>query len=300
MMNTKDIAFTLFYLFFIQGFISGIVGGGVEFGIAYGMYHNSKNLVKLWSFPNTLSGDCALTFFVQIGVTWVLGELMVGWDCYNNKACKLPDWLVKEKPDRHIATFKYLFFEPNRGLLKDDPNYDEEDYGNPNSFLTYLKRNFFTYYPNKKFFPNLVAWAINKIARGLIFSVPIFCIVWPVTMGILAGIGHKIGKDDYYFNHKWTPQTAKLIFGFVVGIISAPVVAMVVILRNEWYRQDLLENNLPQNDIEDIEKAAAHNQQAQDDQLTTTSSSSTVNSSFNDQLVNTDTNIGNSDKPIVV
>ncbi|CCE65351.1 hypothetical protein TPHA_0K02210 [Tetrapisispora phaffii CBS 4417] len=233
-MGLKNHLFTFYYVVLLQGVISGIISGGVEFAIAYGMYQKSKNLVTLWAFPNTFSGDCALTLFIQVGVTWVTQELIVGWDCYrtNNEIIKLPDFLLAEKPRNWFA---FLYFEVNRGLIYKD--YEEKP-----TLKMYLRKNFAPYIKSRGNFVNFCAWIVNRAIRGLIFGVALFLIVWPVTMGIMAGIGHRIYGHDYYFNNYPTPQIAKLIYGFVIGLITSPVCSMVVILRNYFYI-DNIENS---------------------------------------------------------
>lgn len=306
----RGLLHTLVFIFIIQAVPSAIISGGIEFAVAYGMYHGVKEKITLWRFPHTMSGDCALTVFIQVCVTWVAEELFIGWDDYLGTCGHIP-WPWKIPQNKWVR----LFFEVDRGMRRmytewldwsqeaavvlddekngppgtvtpqhtsqmvahpiqqepndestanDSENPDEhrnkedkmsfedtssKDHLNPQTgfkpltFKEYLLKQFI-HYDNHGFMWNFIEWAIQKVIRGLILSAIIWFFVWPVTMGILAGIGTKIGSHEYYFNHYPFPQVMKMIYGVVIGLISTPATIIVIMLRNDWHEADYQEREL--------------------------------------------------------
>lgn len=223
------ISFMIVYLFLIEGMYSSCVSAGIEFAIAYGMYSTRKGHITLWAFPHTLSGDCALSLFIQVVITWYLEEFTVGFDDYKNRTCLLPfdKWFYEKyvKGNR----FWYWYLEIDFGMLRHNKSASEKlTYGK------YLKRQVINY-PDRKFSFNFLEWAIRKLIRSILLAIPIFLVVWPVTMGIMAGTGTKIGSYDYYFNRYPYPQLMKFVFSFVVAFISTPLTIISIILRNNYY-----------------------------------------------------------------
>ncbi|SMN20452.1 similar to Saccharomyces cerevisiae YHL026C Putative protein of unknown function [Maudiozyma saulgeensis] len=238
--------FSIVYLFLYQGLGSAIIGGGSEFGIAYGMYHNSPHIVTLWAFPNTLSGDCALTLFIQVGITWIIEEFMVGYDDYLDNTFEFPIWFVEFWYNLIIiqrgqfSRFLQWYFEINTGLM---PYKDNNKFSNNKdvdikkmSLLKFLRRHIIKY-PNEKLYFNIIEWLLRKILRAMIFAVTLFIFVWPICMGIFASIGTKIYGHDRYFNNYPEPQLMKLSYGAVIGMVTTPCVVAVIILRNRIYER---------------------------------------------------------------
>lgn len=262
--------YTFVYLFIIQAVPGAIISGGIEFAIAYGMYQGVAEKITLWRFPHTLSGDCALTVFVQVCVTVVLEELLVGYEDYMGHCGKVPcPWVPKNKWVR-------LYFEVDRGIRRVYPEYldskeareletpdasgtasgttgsvlgaekeiEDNDskvagptaagFQHPMTTKEYL-RKLVIHYDNNGVFWNIVEWLIQKIARGLIMGAVIWFFMWPVCMGILAGIGHRFKGYDFYFNHYPLPQVMKLIYAVAIAFACTPMAIMVVMLRNDWY-----------------------------------------------------------------
>lgn len=220
LLGRSSFFFILLYIFLAHAVVSGIISGGVEFAIAYGMYRHNPQPVKLWGFPNTLSGDCALTVFIQVGVTWVCEELVVGWDCYLGNTPILP--IEVELPDESTHRPFWTLFEVKHGISRDD-----------RSFCSYLRKQFLRY-PNRSRLFNAFTWFLSKLVISMITAAMIWFWVWPVTMGIMAGVGTRIGSHDYEF-HGWAPQVMKLVYGFVVGLMCSPIAIIVVLLRDVWY-----------------------------------------------------------------
>lgn len=221
----RSVWYNVYYLV-EQGLISGIVSGGSQFGIAYAMYSHEKHDITLWAFPHTLSGDCALSLFIQVGVTWYMEELTIGWDALNGDTPILP--FVRSLPSRSKRKIVWWYFEIDRGIVPDEVEPQN------NKFKGYMKRQL-TRYPHRNWFVNLFEWAIRKTIRAVILGAIIWAVEWPVTMGIMAGIGTRKGSYDYKY-HGWTSEVMKLIYGFVLGIICTPAAIVVVMLRDQWYR----------------------------------------------------------------
>lgn len=219
----RSIWYILYYLL-ENGIISAVVAGGSEFGIAYAMYWNQKRPITLWAFPHTLSGDCALSHFIQVGLTWYAEEITIGWDALQGKTPILP-FANKSVPRNRFIRW---YFEVDNGIIAD------EDAPENNTFKKYMKRQLIRY-PQKNWFFNLWEWTLRKTVRALIFGAIIWAIEWPVTMGIMAGTGTKMGSHEYKF-HGYYPAVMKLLYGFVLGLISTPAAILVVIVRDQWYK----------------------------------------------------------------
>ncbi|GCF01612.1 hypothetical protein ZYGM_000403 [Zygosaccharomyces mellis] len=222
--ETRKSKWYIFYYLFENGLISAMVAGGSEFGIAYAMYYDHKSPLTLWAFPHTLSGDCALSHFIQVGLTWYAEELTIGWDALNGKTPILP-FSKEYLPKNRIIRW---YFEVENGIVAD------EDEPENNTFKKYMTRQLIRY-PQKSWFFNLCEWLIRKAIRALIVGAIIWAVEWPITMGIMAGTGTRIGSHDYKF-HGYYPEVMKLIYGFVLGLISTPTAILVVVLRDQWYR----------------------------------------------------------------
>ncbi|QLQ77916.1 hypothetical protein HG537_0A01630 [Torulaspora globosa] len=220
LLGRSSLLFNFCYIFLAHGVVSGIISGGIEFAIAYGMYYHNSKPVYLWGFPNTLSGDCALTVFIQVGVTWVCEELIVGWDCFRSNTPILPFDI--ELPEETSHRVFWRLFEVRYGIARDEI-----------SLRSYV-RGQFVRYPSRSTIFNLFAWLLNKFVISMIVAAMIWFWVWPVTMGVLAGIGTKVAGHEYEF-HGWAPQIMKLVFGFVIGLMCSPLAIIVILLRDKWF-----------------------------------------------------------------
>lgn len=214
----------IYYIFILQGLGSAIVSGGIEFAIAYGMYWKQRRPITLWAFPHTLSGDCALSLFIQVGITWFMEETFIGWDCFKNKTPLVPFELPLPDKVKHKYIWKYLEIE--YGIPRDEDM-------KKNTRRNYMRKQWIQY-PNRSIFFNLFQWSLRKFIRAMIAAALIWAIEWPVTMGIMAGIGTRVGSHDYKY-HGWTPQIMKMIYAFVLGIISTPAAIIVIMIRDKWY-----------------------------------------------------------------
>ncbi|KAL2312448.1 hypothetical protein POMI540_4068 [Schizosaccharomyces pombe] len=169
---------------------SFIITGGIEFAIAYGMYKKTETSVRLWRLPDTLSGDAAVTNFVQAIVTYWVESILVQGD--------LRSGLVKPI---------YFGWWPENFLLREvlraKPRYHFK-------FIVF----------------RWMEWLVFVGLRGLVWSVPLWFLFWPATVGILCAPGRHEG-NDYYFNNYPAPQVFKLIFGGGEGFILTPWIAFL-------------------------------------------------------------------------
>ncbi|CAI4063723.1 hypothetical protein N7582_002485 [Saccharomyces uvarum] len=268
----------LFYLFAVQGLGSAIISGGIEFAIAYGMYRGRKDRITLWAFPHTLSGDCALSLLIQVGLTWVSEEILVGFDDYKKPVFRLDKWIAKPSPLRNDSSeeipaprkrFIVDYFESENNLIsKQSALYTNHKWlfaflevnrgiipkGSEATLKGFLASQFIHDSSRSKFV-NFLEWSVQKFIRSMILAVPMFIVIWPISMGILAGIGHKMGSYEYYFNDYPLPQVMKLISGVVIALVCTPATIVVIALRNQFheelYYEGLANGTLLQEDQED-------------------------------------------------
>ncbi|CCK72363.1 uncharacterized protein KNAG_0J02840 [Huiozyma naganishii CBS 8797] len=221
-------AYFFYYFILMQGIGSAIISGGIEFAIAYGMYHGRRR-VKMWRFPHTMAGDLVVSLWVQVGLTWVLEEIFIGWDFCCGSACEFPhmdaicNYVKKKKA-------LYWYCEVEYGMLPRERG--------PQGFKQYLKDLFLpernmSRGHTKKY--KLWLWLVRKAMRCLSWGLLLFIFFWPTTLGIMVAPGTKYGRHDYSYNSYPFPQVMKLIFGFVLGLICTPFTVAVVIIRNETY-----------------------------------------------------------------
>ncbi|EPX71829.1 uncharacterized protein SOCG_03765 [Schizosaccharomyces octosporus yFS286] len=169
---------------------SFIISGGLEFAIAYGMYKNTIDRVRLWRLPDTLSGDLAVTNFVQAVLTYWIESALVQAD--------LRSGLVKPL---YLGRFPRNTFM--REILRAKPKYNFH-------FIVF----------------RWIEWMAFTGLRGLFWSVPLWFLLWPASIGILTAPGQHSG-NDYFYNNYPAPQIIKLIFGGVLGFVFTPWIAFL-------------------------------------------------------------------------
>lgn len=126
--------------------------------------------MRLWNInDNTLAGDAAVTIFVQLIVTWLIDTLLVCNDV-RTRALKTQPLLPSKLFSNRYCQW-YLSVE---GMDLLDPD------------ITFLRR---------------VKRIIGGIIRALFLSVPVFFLWWPISVGIMAGVGEPIGAAEYAYNH---------------------------------------------------------------------------------------------------
>ncbi|OUM53670.1 hypothetical protein BVG19_g2974 [[Candida] boidinii] len=113
----KDTRIWFLSYILVHGIGSFIISGGAEFGIAYSMYAKSAYKVTLWGFPNTFSGDCALTIFIQTCATWLIEEILVGWDIRSDKINPTFVWFNNNFQTKFINYIINWYFETGMTTL---------------------------------------------------------------------------------------------------------------------------------------------------------------------------------------
>ncbi|WBW74693.1 DUF2456 family conserved fungal protein [Schizosaccharomyces osmophilus] len=186
---------------------SFIISGGLEFAIAYGMYKNTIDRVRLWRLPDTLSGDLAVTNFVQAVLTYWIESALVQAD--------LRSGLVKPL---YFGRFPRNTFM--REIMRAKPKYN---------FHFILFR--------------WIEWLAFTALRALFWSIPLWFLLWPAAIGILCAPGQHSG-NDYFYNNYPAPQVIKLIFGGILGFIFTPWIAFLHMYMYGHYRY--LEENQQQ------------------------------------------------------
>ncbi|EPY50003.1 fungal protein [Schizosaccharomyces cryophilus OY26] len=146
--------------------------------------------VRLWRLPDTLSGDLAVTNFAQAIVTYWIESALVQAD--------LRSGLVR--PVYFGWWPKNTFM---REILRAKPNYHF---------------NFIVF--------RWMEWLVFTALRGLFWSIPLWFLLWPASIGILCAPGNHFG-NDYYYNNYPAPQVVKLVFGGVLGFVITPWIAFL-------------------------------------------------------------------------
>lgn len=173
-----------------------------------------RNPIRLWRLPNTLSGDAAVTLFVQSIITWIITMITVNGDLRNGKV--QPIGFVPE-PKNKLARW-YFFLDAEQPVGR-------------RTFLQWL------------------VFVLSQIGRALLFSVPLFLVVWPTTVGILTSstLGAHRG-NDYYYAQTWTPQIFKLLYGGILGLLANPFFVMMWLLTIGW-RERRAQSTLPTSSV---------------------------------------------------
>ncbi|CCE63515.1 hypothetical protein TPHA_0F00280 [Tetrapisispora phaffii CBS 4417] len=260
------------YLVLYEGLMSGAISGGINFAISYGMYAKRSRQVTLWRFPHTMSGDCAVTLFVQTVLTHIIEEIMVGWDCYTGDTFYFPSLPLGGRLNKWA--FKAL--EVDRGMVPFGLRPEAKEGAKP-TFKGYVKQ-LITYDENRSNFVNFIICAVHKVILALLIAIPIWFVEWPVTMGVLAGIGKYIGGIEYELGNYPKPQVIKLVYTVILGWVSTPISIAAVMLRNQWYVEYYSGNNQVLNGenakLFDLEKTKKDNEKIVKNTDTSSSSES--------------------------
>lgn len=240
--NPRNRVFLVLYVLGMHGIGSFIISGGLEFAIAYGMYTHSEYAVTLWAFPNTVSGDCALTVFIQCVVTWFLEELLIGFDIFNDA---IPTFDIIQRPHNRLVRNYLEILEPgekpwDQKLLGFIPGTPQINYRH--TAIEFRQDPGYEHPKTKHKWSRGCAiiffWLLNKAARALLLGCVLWAIIWPITMGILAGIGHhRPGTIEYTLNHFPEPQIVKLLYGGILGLFCTPIMASVILMRTYYNNQ---------------------------------------------------------------
>jgi len=164
--------------------------GGINFGVAAAMYIN-KN-VTIWTIPYTLAGDLGLTILIQTVITWFL---LVTSTTNDLRLGKYPALLPPKKKCCQNAFF--MWFLINYDLLEPKIKGKER-----------LKR------------------IGRMLLRCLLYSVFVFIIFWPITIGVLIGVwGNGLVWKGWFY-----PQVFKLVVSGIIGFFETPVIAYIALV----------------------------------------------------------------------
>ncbi|ORY86816.1 hypothetical protein BCR37DRAFT_124130 [Protomyces lactucae-debilis] len=195
-----------FYLFVMHGLGALIISGGINFAIAYGMYANQnlvKNPIRLWRFPNTLSGDAAVTIFIQTVITWTIEGISANGDLRNGKVQAIG--FIKEPRNRFLRWYFFLDAEqPAQG--------------------------------SKRSAKQWIVFLVMQLVRALLYAILLFFIFWPITVAALTapGISDYDGNGEYSYGRRWTPQVFKLLLGGLLGLFTTPPMTALWLLTVGW------------------------------------------------------------------
>ncbi|PRP75727.1 hypothetical protein PROFUN_09151 [Planoprotostelium fungivorum] len=179
-----------------------ILDAGINLGIAAAMYTNAYP-VRVWEFPNTMAGDAAVTVFIQGILTWVISGMLTSRDlrlaAFGISPIRAPR-SIREGP--RIVQW---FFGGNLDILERRIGHSER-----------LRR------------------LVSSIVHGVIYSIAIFFIAWPIGVGILAATAGPGG-----FIAGWpTAAYFKAAFGGGMGFWQTPIIVVIAMMRKGWPERD--------------------------------------------------------------
>ncbi|KAF4447168.1 hypothetical protein F53441_9313 [Fusarium austroafricanum] len=207
----------LFYVFGLDGIGAMALSGAVNFALAYPMYttqDTTKNPIRLFQLPNTLSGDAAVTIIVQCILTWFVEMGLVRYDL--SKRSVQPIGFIPEPSHQWL---RRLFFLP--------PSSDPSDTEVQSEKV-----------PEKKSrVPSVLNTIVQGALRGFMLAVGGFFILWPMSVGILTTVGERDGWD-WRYQDRWTPQAFKAILGGVLGLLTTPLMALFWLIKAGWEGND--------------------------------------------------------------
>lgn len=160
--------------------------------------------ITLWRFPNTISGDAAVTIFIETVVSWLITAISVN-------------------ADLHSGSISPIAFMPQ-------PN---------NRFLRWYCYVDAEVPAQKKNFKQWLVFIGSQIVRALAISVPCFFLIWPAAMGIMTSstLGSHRGSD-YYYSRRWTPQIFKLLEGGILSLLQNPLFVLLWLSTAGWKKKE--------------------------------------------------------------
>ncbi|KAF4972488.1 hypothetical protein FSARC_960 [Fusarium sarcochroum] len=207
----------LFYVFGLDGFGAMILSGGVNFALAYVMYttqDTTKNPIRLFQLPNTLSGDAAVTIIIQYILTWFVEMGLVSYDL--GKRSVQPVGFIPQPTHRWL---RWLFFLPPPSDPSDSEVESEKE---P---------------PKQSKIASFVTTVVQGALRGFMLAVVGFFLLWPLSVGLLTVVGEKDG-GDWRYQDRWVPQAFKAILGGVLGLLTTPLMALFWLIKAGWEGND--------------------------------------------------------------
>ncbi|KAF4121429.1 Protein of unknown function (DUF2456) [Geosmithia morbida] len=213
-------AHQLFYVFGIDGIGAMILSGGVNFAIAYVMYTTQdtvKNPIRLFSFPNTLAGDAAVTVIIQCLLTWFVEWGLVAYDLSNRSV--QPIGFLSEPRNRWVRWYFFLDGPSPLPTSASTPTTAGDDGEEPAST------------PG---LPPFLSLVVNQAIRGFALCIPAFLLLWPISVAAMIPFGKPQPHHDYLYTDRWAPQVLKLALGGMLGLLTTPLMAMFWLVRAGW------------------------------------------------------------------
>lgn len=190
----------------------------------YTTQDTAKNPIRLFSFPNTLAGDAAVTIIIQCLLTWFVEWGLVAYDLSNRSVQPIGFLPLPTSP---LA--RWFFFLPPAAAAEDPESASPSASGTG---------------PSAAPAPTSLAAAttlsarlllvIQQALRAMAICVPAFLVVWPVAVGAMTAAGRPLANHDYLYDDRWAPQVFKLLLGGVLSLLTTPLMAMYWLVRAGW------------------------------------------------------------------
>lgn len=179
----------------------------------YTTQDTTKNPIRLFQLPNTLSGDAAVTIIIQCILTWFVEMGLVSYDL--SKRSVQPVGFI---PEPSHPWMRWLFFLP-----PSDPSDSETESEKVR--------------PVESKVDSLFNTIVQGALRGFMFAVAGFILLWPLSVGILTTLGERDGGDWRYDDH-WIPQAFKAILGGILSLLTTPLMALFWLVKAGWEGND--------------------------------------------------------------
>lgn len=171
----------------------------------------SADPIRLFSLPNTLAGDAAVTIIIQSLLTWLIEFVLVHYDL-SKRAVQPIGWIAQPS----LPLTRWLL------MLPPLPSKPESEGQNA------------TAAPAETPEQSIPMMFVHNALRAMIIAaIPGFILLWPASVGILLTLGRKSG-GDWVFGKKWIPQAFKAILGGLFGLMTTPLMAMYWLVKAGW------------------------------------------------------------------
>ncbi|TPX69383.1 hypothetical protein SpCBS45565_g02415 [Spizellomyces sp. 'palustris'] len=187
------------YLLLMHSLGAGILDAGINFVIAYFMYRDQPTY--LWSLPNTIAGDAAVTVLIQVTLTWIIDGGLVHNDV--RKGVTQPI-LTSQNGDTSVSTWTL----PRRG------------------FLGWLCASSLDIFVAGLPFTERMRRLANAALRGFVVSICVLPFFWGIGIGLACAIWKGLASGDQVSG--WPgPQIFKGVYAFVLGAFTTPLSSIV-------------------------------------------------------------------------
>ncbi|KAI9003259.1 hypothetical protein BC832DRAFT_560360 [Gaertneriomyces semiglobifer] len=189
------------YLGFMHCLIPAIISGAINFGIATPMYRDKP--IHMFTFPNNLAGDAAVTAFIQTTITFLLDGALTSVDVRKGIAKPIPFYLPR------FSIFRLIFPEGQ----------DLDNFGPAPSGRYRLRRLWLT------------------IRSGLVLSLLVILPMWGLGVGIACAVWPEVTSSEG--GSGWPePQVFKAIYAFCLAMITTPVSTIAALSNAARIRDD--------------------------------------------------------------